>query len=98
MWGAVQSVGQQGAIRMADLAANRALNWPHTEKSDSQGCYLEIFGREPGLPGDLRKESRADFFVVMERKRVVRPPSTLEPPVRALLPSDIPSYSEQGSK
>src|ERR1035437_715388 len=51
-----------------------------------------------GLLCDLREKHRADLFVVMERKCVIGPPGPRETAMRALLPSDLPSYPRQGSQ
>lgn len=67
-------------------------------KQRGEQVRSEVFGVEPGLLADLREKPRADFLAIMERKRVIGPPGTLEPPVRAFLPGDLPSYPGQGSQ
>src|ERR1039457_5339662 len=59
---------------------------------------LHGLGPQPCLFGDLCEKPRADFFIIMERKRIVGPPGPLEPAMRTLLPCDLPSNAQQGSQ
>src|ERR1039457_1893256 len=71
-----------GEVRFVPFCHRQAALW-----------RLQVLGPQPCLFGDLCEKPRADFFIIMERKRIVGPPGPLEPAMRTLLPCDLPSHA-----
>src|SRR5581483_4068906 len=77
-----------------DDAATRGGNDIKTQHA-SCSLWLEVFGLQTCLLGDMREKARANFIAVMEGECIVGPTGPFQPSVLAALPSNGPTDSQQ---